>query len=218
MTFEEKYQEYVRTIHPDEALVETTRSKMLAELRPQEEAPVRSKKTVVRKRKPNKWLAYAGVAVAASLLTAVVLTGANRLLGAKGTSADKKSAETESVSLTAGAEFDVAEEETNELEYADITIYREENGKIVSDTQYMECSVEKIVDVWAMQNDVHDLTVNVVEFMDEGNAIAIHVDLSRTLIDQLDDEGVKLQALSMTLAEYLNADSVSITAEGELLG
>lgn len=218
MTFEEKYQEYNRTIRPDDRLLEETRRKMLAELQPQEEAPPRSKKTVVRmkKRKNSKWLAYAGVAIAASLLTAVVLTGANRLLSRKGAATTATQADG---MLAADAAEDIAmEEETNELEYQDITIYREENGKIVSETQYMECSVEKIVDVWAMQNDIHDLTVNVVEFMDEGNAIAIHVDLSRTLIDQLDDEGVKLQSLSMTLSEYLNADSVAITAEGELLG
>ena len=180
-------------------------------------APRRSKKN------QSRWWGYAGVAIAASLLTAVVLTGANRFLQRKG---DAKNAVVTGggmlMSSAAEAEFDetaqMAEmEETNELEYADIQIYYVENGKIVGESQYMECSIDKIVDVWAMKNDIHDLAVNAVEFQDEGNAIGIHVDVSATIVDQLDEKGLKIQALTRTLSEYLNADSVSITAEGVLL-
>ena len=180
-------------------------------------APRRSKKN------QSRWWGYAGVAIAASLLTAVVLTGANRFLQRKG---DAKNAVVTGggmlMSSAAEAEFDETAQadmaETNELEYADIQIYYVEDGKIVGESQYMECSVDKIVDVWAMKNGIHDLAVNAVEFQDEGNAIGIHVDVSATIVDQLDEKGLKIQALTRTLSEYLNADSVSITAEGVLLG
>jgi len=180
-------------------------------------APRRSKKN------QSRWWGYAGVAIAASLLTAVVLTGANRFLQRKGAGKDAVTAGGGMLMMSSAAEADVEETtqeaaETNELEYADIQIYYVEDGKIVGESQYMECSVDKIVDVWAMKNDIHDLAVNAVEFQDEGNAIGIHVDVSATIVDQLDEKGLKIQALTRTLSEYLNADSVSITAEGVLLG
>ena len=252
MTFEEKYREYMEIIHPDPALIEKTREMMAAELlkkaplQPEEtkqqqekaETPrIQEKETKLRvvegkkakpaprrsKKNQSRWWGYAGVAIAASLLTAVVLTGANRILLNRKTDS-KSAAATSGMLMSAGeaASFDaVADEErmeTNELEYADIQIYYVENGKIVGESQYMECSIDKIVDVWAMHNDIHDISVNVVEFQDEGNATGIHVDISRTLVDQLDDEGLMIQSLTRTLSEYLDADSVSITAEGVLLG
>jgi len=66
-------------------------------------APRRSKKN------QSRWWGYAGVAIAASLLTAVVLTGANRFLQRKGAGKDAVTAGGGMLMMSSAAEADVEE-------------------------------------------------------------------------------------------------------------
>jgi hypothetical protein len=214
MTVQERYDQFQESVKPKEALLENTRRRMLAE------ASVDKLRARRRRRRTGRALSYlvacaAGAVLCFAALHVPALTQYLPFDGIaqNGTAAIGQESVVQTQDSASGA---VQEGETEQI--ADVNIYYVENGQLQSETQSLVCTVEDVFAAWAQKNEVADVTVQSVSLDDAGaDVMGVRIDFSAQLRDQLDSQGNKLMALSMTLAEYLNADGVVLTAGGKPL-
>ena len=214
MTVQERYDQFQESVKPKEALLENTRRRMLAE------ASVDKLRARRRRRRTGRALSYlvacaAGAVLCFAALHVPALTQYLPFDGAaqNGTAAIGQESVVQPQDSASGT---VQEGETEQI--ADVSIYYVENGQLQSETQSLVCTVEDVFAAWAQKNEVADVTVQSVSLDDAGtDVMGVRIDFSAQLRDQLDSQGNKLMALSMTLAEYLNADGVVLTADGKPL-
>jgi len=102
------------------------------------------------------------------------------------------------------------------MEYADINIYYVADGELQNEVvEDAECSIDAIFALWAEKNGVKNVSVLMVDIQSGETSLGVHLDLSGEFSQYLDDAGMVSTSLSLTLGEYLNADGVILTVEGQ---
>lgn len=214
MTVQERYDQFQESVKPNEMLLENTRRRMLGE------ASVDKLRARRRRRRTGRVLSYLIACAAGVALCFIAL----RVPAVAQYLAFDNAKSQQMVSTQAQGQVQMQEstsaasQEGEQEQVADINIYYVDNGQLQSETQSLVCTVEDVFAAWAQKNEVADVTVQSVSLDDAGaDVMGVRIDFSAQLRDQLDSQGNKLMALSMTLAEYLNADGVVLTADGKPL-
>ena len=227
---EQEYRRLNETVVPDAQLIKETRALML------EEFSVEKVQARAKKRLMKKVASYVAVAAASALICVGVMTTLPR---AKSEAPNESAAMEgiaeeeffeESILEDAEVEESVAEETLtcdradNELgqangetmEYADINIYYVVDGELQNEVvEDAECSIDAIFALWAEKNGVKNVSVLMVDIQSGETSLGVHLDLSGEFSQYLDDAGMVSTSLSLTLGEYLNADGVILTVEGQ---
>ena len=218
---EQEYRKLNEQIMPSDALIAKTRELMQEELSA-DRVQARNKKRMMK-----RIASYAAVAAATAVICIGVMSALPR---GKMEAADE--AAPESVMMeSAMVEESVAEDVMNDSaaaapeanmeqesirEIADVTVYYVEDGEIVSTViEDMDCSIENLFDAWAKQNGITGVAITMVDVQDTGASVGAHIDFSENLSTWLDGEGLTAASLSMTLGEYLNADGIILTCDGQ---
>lgn len=224
---EQEYRRLNETVVPDAQLISETRALMLEELSV-EKVQARAKKRMLK-----KIASYVAVAAASALICVGVMTTLPRAKSEA--EAPNESAAMESIveeeffeeavmqdasveeSLTADrADNEMGEANGESMEYADINIYYVADGELKNQVfEDTECSVDAIFALWAEQNGVENVEILMVDIQSGSASTGVHLDLSGAFSNYLDDAGLVATSLSLTMGEYLNADGIIITVEGQ---
>ncbi len=218
---EQEYRKLNEQIMPSDALIAKTRELMREELSA-DRVQARNKKRMMK-----RIASYAAVAAATAVICIGVMSALPRAESeAPQSAAPMESMMEETVMEEAAAEenvvFDSAAapeanmEQESMREIADVTIYYVEDGEIVSTViEDMDCSLENLFDAWAKQNGISGVAITMVDVQDTGASVGAHIDFSESLSTWLDNDGLVAASLSMTLGEYLNADGIILTCDGQ---
>ena len=213
MTVQERYDQFQQSVKPNDALLDNTRRRMLSE------SSVDKMRARRRRRRMGRAMGYlvACAAGAAICFVALRVPGVTQYLSVFQVK-DSQALVTQEDQTAQSQENSAVVQEGETQQIADINIYYVENGQLQSETQSLVCTVEDVFDAWAQKNEVADVTVQSVSLDDVGEGVmGMCIDFSAQLRDQMDSQGNKLMALSMTLAEYLIADGVVLTVDGKPL-
>ena len=214
---EREYRRVNESVMPDAALIARTRAAMAEEMTAEKLAARREKRLL------RVAASYAAVAAASVLICVGVM---RTLPGGKTESAaepmesivemEMYNEATAEESAASNTMADSAMAEESRGEFADITIYYLKNGNIKSDVaKNTECSVDNIFALWAEKNDVEGVQLLVVDIYSNESSVGVQLDFSPSFREYLDEEGLLAASLSMTIGEYLNADGVILTVDGQ---
>lgn len=218
---EQEYRRVNEQIMPSDALIAKTRELMQEELS-SDRVQARNKKRLMK-----RLASYAAVAAATAVICIGVMSAIPRAESEAPESAApmesmmdeavmEEAAEEEYAVLDSAAAPEANMEQESMREIADVTIYYVEDGEIVSTViEDMDCSIENLFDAWAKQNGITGVAITMVDVQDTGASVGAHIDFSENLSTWLDGEGLTAASLSMTLGEYLNADGIILTCDGQ---
>jgi hypothetical protein len=220
---EQEYRKLNEQIMPSDALIAKTRELMQEELSA-DRVQARNKKRMMK-----RIASYAAVAAATAVICIGVMSALPRAESEAPQSAapmesmmeetvmmDEAAAEENVVFDSAAAAPEANMEQESMREIADVTVYYVEDGEIVSTViEDMDCSIENLFDAWAKQNGISGVAITMVDVQDTGASVGAHIDFSENLSTWLDTDGLMAASLSMTLGEYLNADGIILTCDGQ---
>lgn len=218
---EQEYRRVNEQIMPSDALIAKTRELMQEELS-SDRVQARNKKRLMK-----RLASYAAVAAATAVICIGVMSAIPRAESEAPESAApmesmmdeavmEEAAEEEYAVLDSAAAPEANMEQESIREIADVTVYYVEDGEIVSTViEDMDCSIENLFDAWAKQNGITGVAITMVDVQDTGASVGAHIDFSENLSTWLDGEGLTAASLSMTLGEYLNADGIILTCDGQ---